>query len=37
MKTDKRMLGAFAHAQAESLYKEGRYATARHYDQAAAR
>ena len=37
MKTDKRMLGGFVHAQAESMYKEGRYATARHYEQAAAR
>lgn len=37
MKTDKRMLGAFVHAQAESMYKMGRFATARHYEQAVAR
>ncbi len=37
MKTDKRMLGVFARAQAETMYKAGRFATARHYEQAVAR
>lgn len=37
MKTDRRMLGAFVRAQAESMYKAGRWATARHYESAAAR
>ncbi|MBP3257040.1 MAG: site-specific integrase [Bacteroidales bacterium] len=37
MKSDKRMLGAFVHAQSGKMYQEGRYATVRHYEQAAAR
>lgn len=31
------MLGGFVHAQVESMYKAGRFATARHYEQAVAR
>lgn len=37
MKTEKQMLGVFVRAQVESMYKMGRYATVRHYEQAAAR
>lgn len=31
------MLGAYVRALGEKMYREGRYATARHYEQAAAR